>query len=100
MTPVLIASSPERSFQKKNGSLRRRSLFTPHCQATLEFRTRGKSKYPLQIELDNQLINDHLPVFLLDLGQNQFGGIGVIESAKICLHLQQLARPIHGHIRA
>jgi hypothetical protein len=84
----------------KNGDLRRRLLIPPDCQATLEAGTRLETKNSLQVEFPDQAVNCRLSVFFLNLGQNQLGGIGVIKSAKIRLHLEQLMRPFQGHLKA
>jgi hypothetical protein len=91
---------PELEKITKNGDLRRRLLIPPDCQTTLEAGAWLKTENLHEIEFTDQAVNCRLPVFFLNLGQNQLGGIGVVKSAKIRLHLKQLMRPFQGHLKA
>lgn len=72
--------------------------FPPNRQSTLEPGARLKTEYLLQVKFYDQFIHRRLAMLPLHFGQDQLGGIGVVETAKVGLDFEKLSCPIKRHV--
>jgi hypothetical protein len=66
-------------------------------QAAVETAARLETEDPVQLQVADQLIDGCLAMFAGNLGQDQLGGVTVVKTAEIGLHLEQFPCPVECH---